>query len=588
MAAPTTERPRRQEQEPASAEITEMAPGILRSQLPISLPGPRPRELLLPRGRARAWPSSTPACRARSRGGRWSHRLKRGRLQAQERPHRRRHPLPPRPLRRRRAPARHLRRRGHLPPELPHLVRPRRGRGARRRARRRRRRRVHHRQPRRGAGRCPGAPTPPSSRRSAGACKFGLYRHALKRFMRTPAPTRRVDDAEVITLARREWVVPAHARATPTTTSACSTPPTGSCSPATTCCPPSPRTSPGLVAGADPLTEFFASLDKVAGLEGVTLALPAHGHPFDDLAGRAHEIRDHHAERLDTLRAAAQRARRRHRRGVQPQALPAAVVGPDGRERDLRPPRAPPRDRRGHQPRRPTAPCTTRPSSSRAAAHRVAVERRPRRRRPSPRARRSSVAVADGGHLHAGAALDGGAVLHLGPQRRPEVAASGQRLLHDLPAGRVVDVAEHVEVGEAQRPGEAAEAPSGGSGWSSRAFTRRPPDGLAVDLVEAGGDAARAARRPRRSAPRSWPPRSRRPPSPTIEMRRSAQWLPVPEHHVASAQRLEVAGERRPPRSPSCAPPRPRRRAGRRRRCRRPRGPAGTGPRRRGAAGRPG
>ena len=39
MAAPTTERPRRQEQEPASAEITEMAPGILRSQLPITLPG---------------------------------------------------------------------------------------------------------------------------------------------------------------------------------------------------------------------------------------------------------------------------------------------------------------------------------------------------------------------------------------------------------------------------------------------------------------------------------------------------------------------------------------------------------------------
>jgi hypothetical protein len=59
------------------------------------------------------------------------------------------------------------------------------------------------------------------------------------------------------------------------------------------------------VAGADPLTEFFASLDKVAGLEGVTLTLPAHGHPFDDLRGRAHEIRDHHTERLDTLRAAA-------------------------------------------------------------------------------------------------------------------------------------------------------------------------------------------------------------------------------------------------------------------------------------------
>ena len=43
----------------------------------------------------------------------------------------------------------------------------------------------------------------------------------------------------------------------------------------------------------------------MAALDGVTLALPAHGHPFADLAGRAKEIRDHHEERLDILRAAA-------------------------------------------------------------------------------------------------------------------------------------------------------------------------------------------------------------------------------------------------------------------------------------------
>ena len=36
---PATGRPRRQEQEPASTEVTEVAPNILRSQLPISLPG---------------------------------------------------------------------------------------------------------------------------------------------------------------------------------------------------------------------------------------------------------------------------------------------------------------------------------------------------------------------------------------------------------------------------------------------------------------------------------------------------------------------------------------------------------------------
>ena len=109
-----------------------------------------------------------------------------------------------------------------------------------------------------------------------------------------PAPTRRVDDAEVITLGRPRVGRAAHARATPTTTSACSTPPTAIVLSGDHVLPTITPHISGLVAGADPLTEFFASLDKVAGLEGVTLALPAHGHPFDDLAGRAHEIRDHH------------------------------------------------------------------------------------------------------------------------------------------------------------------------------------------------------------------------------------------------------------------------------------------------------
>ena len=66
----------------------------------------------------------------------------------------------------------------------------------------------------------------------------------------------------------------------------------------------------GLVAisgasGGDPLTEFFLSLEKVAALEGVRQVLPAHGHPFVDLAGRAAAIREHHEERLTTLRDAA-------------------------------------------------------------------------------------------------------------------------------------------------------------------------------------------------------------------------------------------------------------------------------------------
>ena len=142
--------------------------------------------------------------------------------------------------------------------------------------------------------------SPPISRR----LKFGLYRHALKRFMRTPAPTRRVDDAEVITLARREWVslhTPGH-----TDDHLCLYDPAEGIVLSGDHVLPSitPHIS-GLVAGADPLTAFFDSLDKVAALQGVGLVLPAHGHPFHDLAGRAEAIKDHHAERLDVLRKAA-------------------------------------------------------------------------------------------------------------------------------------------------------------------------------------------------------------------------------------------------------------------------------------------
>ena len=52
----------------------------------------------------------------------------------------------------------------------------------------------------------------------------------------------------------------------------------------------------------DPLKSFFYSLDRVGEIEGVKLALPAHGHPFRDLKGRAEAIKAHHHERLEKLR----------------------------------------------------------------------------------------------------------------------------------------------------------------------------------------------------------------------------------------------------------------------------------------------
>jgi glyoxylase-like metal-dependent hydrolase (beta-lactamase superfamily II) len=54
----------------------------------------------------------------------------------------------------------------------------------------------------------------------------------------------------------------------------------------------------GLSSSRDPLASFFYSLDRVAEIQGVRKVLPAHGHPFDDLAGRAAAIKRHHDERL--------------------------------------------------------------------------------------------------------------------------------------------------------------------------------------------------------------------------------------------------------------------------------------------------
>jgi glyoxylase-like metal-dependent hydrolase (beta-lactamase superfamily II) len=142
--------------------------------------------------------------------------------------------------------------------------------------------------------------SPPIGRRM----RMRFYRTALKRFVRTPAPTRRVDDAEIVRLAGREWVslhTPGH-----TEDHLCLYDPAeGIVLSGDHVLPTITPHISGLVAGADPLTAFFDSLDKVAALADVGLVLPAHGHPFHDLAGRAQAIKDHHAERLDVLRKAA-------------------------------------------------------------------------------------------------------------------------------------------------------------------------------------------------------------------------------------------------------------------------------------------
>jgi glyoxylase-like metal-dependent hydrolase (beta-lactamase superfamily II) len=58
----------------------------------------------------------------------------------------------------------------------------------------------------------------------------------------------------------------------------------------------------GLSSSRDPLASFFYSLDRVAEIGGIGQVLPAHGHPFDDLRGRTEAIKRHHDERLETVK----------------------------------------------------------------------------------------------------------------------------------------------------------------------------------------------------------------------------------------------------------------------------------------------
>ncbi len=58
----------------------------------------------------------------------------------------------------------------------------------------------------------------------------------------------------------------------------------------------------GFSGYADPLGEFFRSLERIAELDGATIVLPAHGDPFTDVRDRALAIHEHHVGRLERLR----------------------------------------------------------------------------------------------------------------------------------------------------------------------------------------------------------------------------------------------------------------------------------------------
>ena len=59
----------------------------------------------------------------------------------------------------------------------------------------------------------------------------------------------------------------------------------------------------GISSSPDPLASFFYSLDRVGEIRGVENVLPAHGHPFDDLHDRVDAIKRHHFERLEKVKS---------------------------------------------------------------------------------------------------------------------------------------------------------------------------------------------------------------------------------------------------------------------------------------------
>jgi glyoxylase-like metal-dependent hydrolase (beta-lactamase superfamily II) len=124
-----------------------------------------------------------------------------------------------------------------------------------------------------------------------------------------PTPTIRLDEADHIMLAGRRWVAihtPGH-----TNDHLCLfDPEEGVLLSGDHVLPTITPHISGMIPGADPLEDYFTSLRKVKVLDGVRHVLPAHGHPFTGLADRCDGIIEHHRERLVRLSdASAEMAR---------------------------------------------------------------------------------------------------------------------------------------------------------------------------------------------------------------------------------------------------------------------------------------
>jgi glyoxylase-like metal-dependent hydrolase (beta-lactamase superfamily II) len=125
---------------------------------------------------------------------------------------------------------------------------------------------------------------------------------AMRLLFSPPEPTDRVHHGERLRLGGREWFVvhtPGH-----TVDHLCLWDPESGTLLTGDHVLPSITPHVSGVRKADSLKSYLATLDLVGQLQGVKLGLPAHGHPFTDVPGRVQAIKDHHAERMELLRSA--------------------------------------------------------------------------------------------------------------------------------------------------------------------------------------------------------------------------------------------------------------------------------------------
>jgi glyoxylase-like metal-dependent hydrolase (beta-lactamase superfamily II) len=148
-----------------------------------------------------------------------------------------------------------------------------------------------------------GSPTPWGTTNPGPPFKRRVMIRALRLLFTPPEPSQRVHHGEHLRLANREWQVlhtPGH-----TVDHLCLfDPETGTLLSGDHVLPTITPHVSGVRRG-DSLRSYLATLDLVAALDGVKLGLPAHGVPFDDVPGRVEAIKRHHEERMEMLREAS-------------------------------------------------------------------------------------------------------------------------------------------------------------------------------------------------------------------------------------------------------------------------------------------